>query len=61
MSTYDDVDPPERERLSEEDRLLTGLVGEYATRREHAQPPRAHDLLARAAEFGDDASTKLPP
>jgi hypothetical protein len=35
------------------------LVGEYADRRDRDLPPRAHDLLARAAEFGDGAVTKL--
>jgi len=54
---YDD--PPERERLTELDWLLAGLVGEYVDRRECGEAPRAHDLLARAAEFGDDAPRKL--
>jgi hypothetical protein len=39
--------------------LLAGLVGEYADRRDRGEAPRAHDLLARAAEFGDDAPRKL--
>lgn len=52
-------DPGERERLSEEDLFLAELVGEYADRRDRGLPPRAHDLLARAAEFGNDAATKL--
>jgi hypothetical protein len=60
MSDHDDAaDPAERDRLSEEDLLLAGLVGEYADRRDRGLPPCAHDLLARAAEFGDDAAAKL--
>jgi hypothetical protein len=59
MSASDDIDPSERARLSEEDLFLAGLVGEYADRREHREPPCAHDLLPRAAEFGDGASAKL--
>jgi hypothetical protein len=60
MSDPDDFDdPPERERLSDEDLFLAGLVGKYAERRERGLPPRAHDLLALAAEFGDDAPRKL--
>ncbi|MGZ6608856.1 MAG: hypothetical protein ACXVFI_17530 [Solirubrobacteraceae bacterium] len=34
-------------------------VGEYADRRDRGQAPRTHDLLARAAEFGDGATAKL--
>ena len=45
--------------LTEEDLFLAGLVGAYADRRDRGQPPRAHDLLARAAEFGDGATAKL--
>ena len=59
MSAHDDVDPCERAWLSEEDLFLAGLVGDYADRREHGEPPCAHDLLARAAEFGDGATAKL--
>jgi hypothetical protein len=60
MSPDDDYpDPPERERLTELDRLLADLTGVYIQRRERGAPPRAHDLLAVAAEFGDDAPAKL--
>jgi hypothetical protein len=61
MSTYDDDvdDLPERQRLTEEDFFLADLAGEYVNRRERGVPPRIHDLLARAAEFGDDAPAKL--
>jgi hypothetical protein len=60
MSYHDNGgDPLERARLTEEDLVLAGLVGEYAARRDKGLPPRAHDLLARAGEFGDDAVIKL--
>jgi hypothetical protein len=52
-------DPPERERMTELDRLLADLAGIYVQRRECGAPPQAHDLLAVAAEFGDDAPAKL--
>jgi hypothetical protein len=54
---FDDL--PERQRLTEQDWFLAGLTGEYVSRRERGQAPRLHDLLARAAEFGDDAPAKL--
>jgi hypothetical protein len=59
MSAPADVDPPERAALSQEDRFLANLVGTYADRRDRGAPPRAHDLLACAAEFGDSALSKL--
>jgi hypothetical protein len=59
MSGHDHADPPDRVRIAEEDLFLAALVGEYADRRDRGQPPRAHDLLARAAEFGDGTTTKL--
>ena len=59
MSAHDHADPSDRARITEEDLFLAGLVGAYADRRDRGQPPRAHDLLARAAEFGDAATTKL--
>jgi hypothetical protein len=60
MSHCDDYpDPPERERLTELDWLLADLAGVYVQRRERGTPPQAHDLLAVAAEFGDDAAAKL--
>jgi hypothetical protein len=60
MSDHDRAeDPAERERLSEEDLVLAGLVGEHANRRDRGLPPSTHDLLARAYEFGDDAAVKL--
>lgn len=34
---------------------MATLVGRYIERREARQPPRAHDLFAVAAEFGDTA------
>jgi hypothetical protein len=59
MTDREPREPPERSELDEEDRFLAGLVGEYAERRDGGRPPRAHDLLARAAEFGDEAPAKL--
>jgi hypothetical protein len=59
MTEYRDADPPERTRLSEEDLFLAGLVGAYADRRDRGVPPRVHDLLVRASEFGDGAIAKL--
>lgn len=52
-------DPVEREQLDAEDLFLADLVGDYANRRDHGQPPHAHDLIARAAEFGAGAAAKL--
>ena len=60
MSPDDDYpDPPERERLTELDWLLADLAGVCVQRRERGMAPQAHDLLAVAAEFGDDAPAKL--
>jgi hypothetical protein len=59
MSAHDHTDPSDRARIAEEDLFLAGLVGEYADRRDRGQPPRAHDLVARAAESGDGATAKL--
>ena len=59
MSGHDQADPSDRARIAEEDLLLADLIGEYADRRDCGQAPRAHALLARAAEFGDGATAKL--
>ena len=59
MSAHDHADRSDRACMTEEDLFLAGLVGEYADRRDCGQPPGAHDLLARAAEFGDGATAKL--
>ena len=48
-------DPTERAELTDEDLAVATLVGRYVERRETGQPPRAHDLFAVAAEFGDTA------
>jgi hypothetical protein len=48
-------DPPERAELTEQQLAVVTLVGRYIERRDTGQPPRAHDLLAAAAEFGDTA------
>jgi hypothetical protein len=61
MSHYDDDfdDLPERQRLTEEDLFLADLTAEYVERRERGESPRTHELLARAAEFGDGVPRKL--
>jgi hypothetical protein len=41
--------------LTEQDLAIAALVGRYIERREHAETPCVHDLLAAAAEFGDTA------
>lgn len=49
-------EPPD---LAVEDEIVTRLLGQYVCRRELGEPPRALDLLAVAAEFGDRASEHL--
>lgn len=53
--SWDGSDPAERYELDAIDLLVADLLGEYIDRREHHQPPCALDLLARAAEFSDQA------
>ena len=52
-------EPHERTELTEQDLAVATLVGRYVERREAGQPPRAHDLLSVAAEFGDTAVDAL--
>ena len=52
-------DPAERAELTEQDLAVATLVGRYVERRETGQPPRAHDLFAVAAEFGETAVDAL--
>ena len=52
-------DPAEREVLQAEDELLAGLIGEYIARRETGALALLDELLARAAEFGDQTRDKL--
>ena len=59
MSERHHPNPVERAELSEQDLAIAALVGRYVERREAGQPPRAHDLLAVAAEFGDTAVDAL--
>jgi hypothetical protein len=59
MIDRDDPDAAERGRLTEQDLAIAALVGRYIERREHHETPRAHDLLAVAAEFGDPAVDRL--
>ena len=59
MSAPDYSDPRERPELSEQDLAIATLVGRYIERRESGRAPRAHDLLAVAAEFGDAAVDEL--
>jgi hypothetical protein len=46
-------------QLTEEDLAIAALVGRYVERRESGGAPCAHDLMAVAAEFGDDAVDQL--
>jgi hypothetical protein len=55
MNERHDPDPIERAELTEQDLATAALVGRYIERREHYESPCVHDLLAAAAEFGDDA------
>lgn len=55
MTEHHDPDPAERPELTEQDLAIATLVGRYIERREHDKTPCVHDLLAAAAEFGDDA------
>ena len=59
MTAPDYPDPAERAELDERDLAIATLVGRYVERREHQLPPCAHDLLAAAAEFGDQAADQL--
>ena len=52
-------DPALRGELTEQDLAIATLVGRYVERREAGQPPRTHDLLAIAAEFGNTAVDSL--
>ena len=52
-------DPVEREEPGERDLAIATLVGRYVERREHRASPCVHDLLAAAAEFGDEAADQL--
>ena len=56
MTPHGDGAPSE---LSEQDLLVAALVGRYVERRERGDAPCAHDLLAVAAEHGDDALRDL--
>ena len=51
--------PIRRPELSEQDLLVAALVGRYVERRERGEAPCAHDLLAVAAEHGDEALRDL--
>jgi hypothetical protein len=51
--------PAECHQLTEEDLAIATLVGRYVERREQGVPPRVHNLLALAAEFGDAAVDDL--
>jgi hypothetical protein len=59
MSERHDPDPAERHELTEQDLAIATLVGRYIERREQGAPPRVHDLLSVAAEFGDAAVDEL--
>jgi hypothetical protein len=55
MTERQHPDPAERPEITEQDLAIAALVGRYIERREHHETPSVHDLLAAAAEFGDDA------
>lgn len=55
MTERHDPDHAERAELTEQDLAIAALVGRYIERREHDETPCVHDLLAAAAEFGDEA------
>lgn len=57
--SWEHPDPAEREELHAEDLYLAELLGQYIQRRERHTPPRLHELLAVAAEFGPGARRKL--
>jgi hypothetical protein len=59
MTSGDYPDPAERADLDEREEVIVTLLGRYLERRETGAPPRAHDLLAAAAEFGDAAACQL--
>ena len=59
MTERDHVDTAERAELTEQDLAIATLIGRYVERRESGGAPRAHDLLAVAAEFGDTAVDHL--
>ncbi|UTI64882.1 hypothetical protein NBH00_01430 [Paraconexibacter antarcticus] len=59
MTSGDYPDPAERADLDEREEVIVTLLGRYLERRETGAPPQAHDLLAAAAEFGDDAACQL--
>jgi hypothetical protein len=52
-------DPAERELLTAEEELLVELFGEWVARREAGALVLLEDLLARAAEFGNQTKSKL--
>lgn len=54
-----DQDRPGQPQLTEQDLAVATLVGRYIERRTLGQPPRVHDLLAMASEFGDAAAREL--
>jgi hypothetical protein len=53
------IDPAERAELTQQDLAIATLIGRYVERRECDETPRVHDLLAVAAEFGEQAVEKL--
>jgi hypothetical protein len=55
MTERQHPDPAERAEITEQDLAIAALVGRYIERREHHETPCVHDLIAAAAEFGDDA------
>jgi len=59
MTGRHDHDEVARGQLTDRDLAIATLVGRYIERRERCDAPRAHDLLAVAAELGDTAVDEL--
>lgn len=59
MTERDHSGPRERPELTEQDLAIATLLGRYIERRDHGASPCVHDLLAVAAEFGDEADDAL--
>jgi len=59
MTFQDRPDQPDAPELTETDLAIATLIGRYIERRLSNRTPCVHDLLAIAAEFGDDAAREL--
>ena len=59
MTVRDRPGRPDAPELTEKDLAIATLIGRYIERRLNNRTPCVHDLLAVAAEFGDDAAEEL--